>query len=170
MVESMALPTPESPDRSPEAAGPPEPIAEDETLRRLMRDPVGASESCVFCREPIVQMPAGHYRTDTRDLSKDRVRCRKAPDGRHSLVLRMDRYITWANESGFHARLHQVLPQEALELGCLQEIHADNMDTFLDETGVNDLQVLAWQKGKLKPLHVESDPPEGDSFTTGDLP
>lgn len=58
------------------------PPAEDELLH-LMHGPTGSPTTCGGCGEEIVQMPKGHYRTTSKDYTRDRLVCEKAQDRKH---------------------------------------------------------------------------------------
>lgn len=54
-------------------------------------------------------------------------------------------YETWSDEQGHHARLHQKLPQEALDYGCVQEVQASNATELTQEATRNRIKVWAWE-------------------------
>lgn len=64
-----------------EADGAPPPA--DDDLLHLMHGPTGSPTTCGGCGEEIVQMPKGHYRTTSKDYTRDRLVCEKAQDRKH---------------------------------------------------------------------------------------
>lgn len=54
-----------------------------EELLHLVHGPTGAPTICGACREDIVRMPAGHYRSTSSDHTRDRLVCGEAKDGTH---------------------------------------------------------------------------------------
>lgn len=59
------------------------PDAAEAELLYLMHGPTGAPTTCGDCREEIVRMPRGHYRTTGGDHTRDRLVCGEAEDGAH---------------------------------------------------------------------------------------
>lgn len=54
-------------------------------------------------------------------------------------------YETWSDEQGHHARLHQELPRDALDYGCVQEVQASNATELTQEAARNRIKVWAWE-------------------------
>lgn len=79
----------------------------------------------------------------------------------HSLL----HYETWADDEGYHARLHQELPQDALDYGCVQEVSAASETELTQEAVRNRVKVWAWEASQ------GCDDEDGElSIWTGDLP
>lgn len=55
------------------------PLSEDERIN----GPVSRPTPCAACGQQIVRMPAGHYRLASRDLTKDRLHCKRSRSGYH---------------------------------------------------------------------------------------
>ncbi|MEV6036086.1 hypothetical protein AB0L65_33365 [Nonomuraea sp. NPDC052116] len=68
-------------------------------------------------------------------------------------------YDTWADEEGYHARLFQELPRDALDYGCVQEIWATTETELIQEAARNRVKVWTWESSGLGEL----------PFRTGDL-
>lgn len=54
-------------------------------------------------------------------------------------------YKTWADEEGYHARLFQELPQDALDYGCVQEVWAMTETELIQEAARNRVRVWSWE-------------------------
>ncbi|TMS00222.1 hypothetical protein [Nonomuraea basaltis] len=74
-------------------------------------------------------------------------------------------YETWADGDGFHARLFQKLPQNALDYGCVQEVRAATETELTQEATRNRVKVWAWEASQGR-----SDEDRGLSIWTGDAP
>lgn len=74
-------------------------------------------------------------------------------------------YETWADDEGYHARLHQELPQDALDYGCVQEVSASTETELTQEAVRNRVKVWAWEASQ-----GSDNDGHGLSIWTGDLP
>lgn len=71
-------------------------------------------------------------------------------------------YETWVDDGGYHARLNQELPQDALDYGCVQEIGATTETALIQEAARNRVKVWTWESSRLNDDSAEL------PFQTGD--
>lgn len=54
-------------------------------------------------------------------------------------------YETWLDNEGYHARLYQTLPEEALQYGCVQEVRAATETELIQAAARNRIRLWTWE-------------------------
>jgi len=67
----------------PESSSPGGPDGPPRTTDMLLLGVIGGPVICGSCGKWIVQLEAGHWRSDEKDHADDRIVCKVAEDGRH---------------------------------------------------------------------------------------
>ncbi|RSN12770.1 hypothetical protein DMB42_11365 [Nonomuraea sp. WAC 01424] len=63
----------------------------------------------------------------------------------------LQHYRTWHDDSGYHARLHRELPDDALAYGCMQHLHADTAPELHQKAVNNQARVWLWETAVEEP-------------------